>query len=73
MCERLAADVDGATARDQQQAQRLSPLPGSRKGERLAGERGPCRAYGVETIECDIEREKIPIPDETFNFIVFIL
>jgi 2-polyprenyl-3-methyl-5-hydroxy-6-metoxy-1,4-benzoquinol methylase len=30
-----------------------------------------CHAYGVEMIECDIEREKIPTPNEAFDFIVF--
>jgi hypothetical protein len=41
LCERFGTDVDGATARDQQQPQRLAPLASARERERVAGERGP--------------------------------
>jgi hypothetical protein len=40
-CERFAADVDGAAARDLQQPQRLAPLASPGERERVAGERGP--------------------------------
>jgi hypothetical protein len=47
--ERLAADVDGAATRDQQQPQRLSPLAHPRQRERVAGE---CRPRRPDRVEC---------------------
>ena len=45
-----AAYVDGASACDQQQPQRLASLPVARKGERLVGKCRPCRADRVERV-----------------------
>jgi SAM-dependent methyltransferase len=33
--------------------------------------RDKCMRYNIETVECDIERERSPFSDDTFSFIVF--
>jgi len=58
--ERLAADVDGTPARDQQQPQRLSALPGSRQRQRLARERGKRGADGVEFVVLAAQAPLVP-------------